>query len=160
MSDEEREKFGLSEAERRSLVRVDSAKVNIAPPAIEARWFKIIGVQLGNSTELYPRGDEVPAAEPWQPPDIWRDLSTTVINRILDDMEAGPAEGRRYSHWNRTEDRAAWRIVSQHYPSANEKQARNIIATWLKSGMIESRDYDDPVARKRRSGLFVIKRPG
>ena len=51
MSDEEREKFGLSEAERRSLVRVDSAKVNIAPPAAEARWFKIIGVPLGNGTE-------------------------------------------------------------------------------------------------------------
>ena len=160
MSDDEREKFGLSEAERRSLVRVDSAKVNIAPPAIEARWFKIIGVQLGNGTELHPRGDEVPTAEPWQPPDIWRDLSTTVINRILDDIEAGPAEGRRYSHGNRTEDRAAWRTVSQHYPSANEKQARNIIATWMKSGMIEARDYDDPVDRKSRSGLFVIKRPG
>ena len=40
--------------------RVDSAKVNIAPPSIEARWFRIVGVPIGNGTDLYPDGDEVP----------------------------------------------------------------------------------------------------
>ncbi len=68
MTDAEREQFGLTEAERRSLIRVDSAKVNIAPPSIEARWFRIVGVPLGNGTDLYPHGDEVPTVEPWNSP--------------------------------------------------------------------------------------------
>jgi len=160
MSDEEREQFGLSESERRSLLRVDSAKINIAPPSIEARWFRLVGIRLGNSTDLYPRGDEVPTAEPWKPPDIWGSLTNTVTNQILDAIQAGPSEGRRYTDANRAGDRAAWRAVAERCPSLNEKQARKVITTWLKSGMIEARDYDDRIDRKPRSGLFVLKRPG
>ena len=37
MSPDEAKKFGLSEAERRNLIRLDSGKVNIAPPAREAK---------------------------------------------------------------------------------------------------------------------------
>jgi AAA domain-containing protein/DnaB helicase-like protein len=160
MSNDEREKFGLSEAERRSLVRVDSAKVNIAPPAIEGRWFRIVGVPLGNGNEAYPRGDEVPTAEPWTPPNIWRDLSTTVINKILDNIAAGPAEGRRYSPANRADDRAAWRVVQKHCPEFTPKQCQDVISTWLNSKMLEASDYFDPVLSKNRSGLSVLKRPG
>jgi hypothetical protein len=151
MSDEEREQFGLSESERRSPLRVDSAKINIAPPSIEARWFRLVGIRLGNSTDLYPRGDEVPTAEPWKPPNIWGSLTNTVTNQILDAIQAGPSEGRRYTDANRAGDRAAWRAVAERCPSLNEKQARKVITTWLKSGMIEARDYDDRIDRKPRS---------
>ena len=160
MSETEREQFGLSEAERRSLVRIDSAKVNIAPPSIEARWFRIIGVPLANGTELYPHGDIVPAAEPWQPPDMWRDLSTSIVNAILDQIERGPGEGRRYSNSPNAEDRAAWRIVQSHCPKLNEKQTRKIIATWVETGMLKSETYNDPSVRKPRQGLVVVRRPG
>ena len=160
MSDEERDTFGLSEAERRSLVRLDSGKVNIAPPSVDARWFKIVGVALGNGNALYPQGDEIPVAEPWQPPDVWRELSASIINRILDDIEEGPALGRRYSDAPNADDRAAWPVVQRHLPHATEKQCRQIIKTWKQNQMIKVRGYDDPVERKPRKGLFVVKRPG
>jgi hypothetical protein len=117
MSEAEREGFGITEAERRSLIRLDSAKVNIAPPSIEAKWFRIVGVPLGNRTELYPHGDEVPTVEPWQPPDLWRGISNVTANEILDQIERGPAEGRRYSASNRgADERTAWQVVKATAP--------------------------------------------
>jgi hypothetical protein len=160
MTETEREQFGLAEAERRSLVRVDSAKVNIAPRSIETRWFRIVGVWLGNETDLYPNGDTVPTVEPWHPPDLWRDISTATANAILDQIERGPAEGRRYSVGNRAEARAAWRVVKKDCPTLTDEQAQIVIATWLRNEILESRDYDDPVARKPRKGLYVTRRPG
>ena len=46
--------------------------------------------------------------------------------------------------------------------SLTEKQAKAVIATWLKNGVVEARLYHDPVERKDRSGIFVNpgKRPG
>ena len=161
MTDAEREQFGLTEAERRSLIRLDSAKVNISPPSIEARWFRIVGVPLGNGTELYPRGDEVPTVEPWVQPDLWREITATVANDILDQIERGPSDGRRYSPAKQTpDDRAAWRVVQERCPTLSEKQCKAVIVQWTKAGMLESRDYLDPLLRKSRAGLFVTKRPG
>jgi hypothetical protein len=71
MSPEEAQALGLSEANRRSLIRMDSAKVNIAPPTVEAKWFRVIGVDIGNATEIYPNGDQVQTIEPWSPPDTF-----------------------------------------------------------------------------------------
>ena len=63
MSLEEGQALGLGEADRRRLIRLDSAKVNITPPMAEAKWFRLIGVDIGNGTALYPRGDQVQTVE-------------------------------------------------------------------------------------------------
>jgi hypothetical protein len=163
MSKDERDLFGINEAEARSLVRLDSAKVNIAPPATKARWFRLVGVQLGNGTEEYPKGDEVQTAEPWSPPDIWAKITPTVANEILDQIEACTAAGQRYSAAKQAgAERAAWRVVKAKVPDLAEKQCPQVIAVWLKNGVLETRDYDDPVRRKSQQGLFVnaTKRPG
>src|SRR5437763_8953753 len=54
MSDDEAKLFDMGEDERRRLVRMDNAKVNIAPRPVGAKWFKLVGVPLGNRTDLYP----------------------------------------------------------------------------------------------------------
>jgi AAA domain len=161
MTEEEREQFGITEAERRSLIRLDSAKVNIAPPSIEARWFRIVGVPLGNNTDIYPSGDEVPTVEVWQPPDLWREISTFAANEILDQIECGPGEGRRYSAAAQAgDDRTAWRVVQAKVPSFSDQQCKTVIATWIKSGILEKGEYQDPILRKPRAGLSVGRRPG
>jgi hypothetical protein len=160
MSEDERDRLGVRDDERKSLFRVDSAKVNIAVSAAKAKWFKLVGVRLGNGTELYPHGDEVAAVEPWEPPEIWDDIPPALCNSILDDIAAGPAPGRHYSPANRAEDRAAWKVVNKYLPNLTDKQCHRVIATWLDTGMIETFDYTDPVIRKTRSGLRVLKRPG
>jgi hypothetical protein len=160
MTRDEAEQFGLAEVERKSFVRLDGAKLNIAPPA-DAQWFHIVGVPLGNETAEYPHGDIVPTVEAWDPPDLWHEMTTAVVNAILDQIERGPSEGRRYSASKQAgAERAAWRAVQKHRPDFTEKQCRMVIDTWLRSGMIVSRDYHDARSRRDQPGLSVIKRPG
>jgi hypothetical protein len=161
MSKDERELFNVSEMEARSLVRLDSGKVNFAPPATAARWFRLVGVRLGNATEDYPNGDEVQTVEPWKPPDLWTKVTPALANEILDLIEAGTAKTRRYSAAPQAgSDRAAWRVVKRKVPDLTEKQCRKVVATWLTNQVLETRSYDDPVTRKPENGLFLAKRPG
>jgi hypothetical protein len=70
MSADEAKTFGIAETERKQYARVDNAKVNITKSGGSARWFHIIGVRLGNTTDLYPNGDEVQTVVPWQARDM------------------------------------------------------------------------------------------
>lgn len=84
MSPEEAQCFGIPESERTGFIRMDSAKVNITKRLTAARWFHLIGVRLGNATDMYPNGDDVQTVEPWRPPNAWEHLSAPILNRILD----------------------------------------------------------------------------
>ena len=161
MTTDEAEQFGIDEAERRSLIRLDTAKINIAPPSREARWFKLIGVPLDNGGGIYAAGDTVQTVEPWQPPDTWGGLDSPTLNRILDDIEAGRPDGSRFSTSSGAKERAAWRVIARHAPNKTERQAREIIKIWLKSGTLYAEEYEDATARKRFLGLRVnsAKRP-
>jgi hypothetical protein len=161
MSQEEAQAFGISEAERRRLVRMDSGKVNIAPPMADAKWFRLVGVPLGNGTDLYPHGDEVQTVEVWTPPDTWAGLSNHLLNTILTDIDAGLADGNRYSDGRSATDRAAWRVVIKHAPDKTEAEARQIIKTWVKNDVLTRHDYPNPATRKTVSGLRINegKRP-
>jgi RecA-family ATPase len=77
MTSEEAQTFGVSEDARRNLIRMDSAKVNIAPPAAHAKWFRLIGIPLGNATEQYPHGDVVQTVEQWCHPTSGRTSAST-----------------------------------------------------------------------------------
>ncbi len=162
MTTEEAQNLGIEEKDRRFLIRMDSAKVNIAPPLEEAKWFRLVGVPLGNATDLYPKGDEVQTVEVWTPPNAWDGLSSHLLNRILDEIDTGLPDGNRYSDGNRATDRAAWRAVTKHAPEKTEAEARRIINTWVKNGVLVSTDYESPTVRKTVKGLQVVtaKRPG
>jgi AAA domain len=161
MTEEEGQRFGLAETERRLLVRMDSGKVNIAPPMAEAKWFKLVGVPLGNGTDLYPNGDEVQTVEPWTPPDTWAGLSSPLLNQILTDIDAGMPDGNRYSDAPSATDRAAWPLVLKHAPAKTEAAARQVIRAWVKSGLLAHAEYENPATRKKVKGLRVdnAKRP-
>jgi hypothetical protein len=161
MSTEEAQSFGLKEQERRLLIRMDSGKVNITPPMTEAKWFRLVGVALGNETDLYPNGDEVQTVEPWTPPDKWAGLSNHLLNQILTAIDAGMPDGNRYSDGPNVADRAAWRVIIKHAPTKSETDAREIIKAWVKSGLLVRDTYENPTTRKTVKGLRVdnAKRP-
>jgi AAA domain len=160
MTTDEAKDLGVDEAERRFLRRMDGGKVNIAPPAIDAIWFRLVGVPLGNGSETYPHGDIVQTVERWTPPDIWRDMSALIIQKILNAIEAGLPNGDRYSDSARAKERAAWQLVVEHCPDKTDEQAKQIIVKWLKSGLLIRRDYTNK-KRQDAKGLFVnnSKRP-
>jgi hypothetical protein len=155
MNAEEAKAFGIAEGERRLFVRMDSAKVNIAPPMAKAKWFRLVGVSLGNATERYPHGDIVQTVEPWVPPDAWKDLGADVIDRILTDIDAGLPDGNRFTDAPNVKERAAWRVVVEHASHKSKAQAREIIKTWIRNGVLMCEAYDNPVTRKLVSGLRV-----
>jgi hypothetical protein len=163
MTPEEAQQFGVNEGERKSLVRLDGAKANLNPHAKDATWFRLVGVALDNGTDLYPNGDNVQTVERWHPPETWEGLSSDLLNRVLDDIEAGCPDGlSRYSSAPKAgENRAAWRVVVKHAPDKTEKQCRDVITAWIKSGLLYAEEYPDGADRKPRQGLRVnaTKRP-
>jgi hypothetical protein len=154
--------FGITEELRKEYFRVDTGKVNITRSGKPARWFRLVGVLLGNATEIYPSGDEVQTVEPWNPPDAWADLSIVTINAALTEINAGMPNGQRYSRAASAKDRAAWPVVQRHCPHKTEAQCREIVRVWFRNGVLYDEEYDDPVYRKPRDGLCVnhAKRPG
>ncbi len=157
MSEQDAERFGLS-TDRKNCsryVRLDDAKQNYSSIG-EAVWYEKIPYDLDN-------GETVPAAVPWQPPDLWEGVSTSIANAILDELDAGLDGGKRlYSDHPRATDRAAADVVLRYVSRLNRAQAREIIKTWIKNGVLYRESYDDEVERKQRQGLRVnrLKRPG
>lgn len=160
MSADEAKAFGLDEEERRFLIRMDSGKVNIGPPLWKAKWFRLVGVELDNATELYPNGDNVQTVEPWVPPDLWQDLDDDTIRRILGRIDAGLPDGTRYTDAPNAKARAAWKVIVAEAPDKTEKQAREIIKAWVKNGMLESYPYENEITRKPADGLRTIGKTG
>jgi hypothetical protein len=164
MTEEEAKAFGVGEKERKSLTRLDDAKINIAAASAEAAWYRIVGVPLGNTSQLYPHGDTVPAAERWTPPDTWAGLSYDALNAALTEIDAGLESGERFSAAPAAVNRAAWPVVQRWCPDKTEKQCRDIVATWIKTRVLLEEPYDDPVQRREVKGLRLnpdpTKRPG
>jgi len=161
MSPEEAKAFGIQADQRREFIRMDSAKVNITRHMGAAKWFRLVGVRLGNGNEMYPNGDEVQTVEPWTPPETWADLSSDLLNKVLTVIGGGLPDGNRYSAGPNVRGRAAWKVVTQHAPQKTEAQAREIIKAWLRNGVLEESEYDNPITRKPVKGLIVndAKRP-
>jgi hypothetical protein len=152
MSEETAALFRLSESERRELVRVDSGKVNIAPPS-DARWYRLVGVELGNRTDRYPDGDEIAVIERWIPPNLFEGMSVELMAAILDDIDREWTAGTPYSDNNAAKKRAAWKVVHKYAPTKNEAQCREIIRVWVKNGVVFVDEYKDEARREVAKGL-------
>lgn len=162
MSEDEAKQFGIPAEHRALYVRLDSSKVNIAPPSDKATWFKLVGVPLGNATVDYPAGDDVQTVERWHPPETWQNTTAAQLNAALTDIDAGLTNGQRFSGASAAKgERAAWSMVQRHAPDRTEPQCREIIRTWIKNGVLLEQDYHDPITRKPHKGLTVCqeKRP-
>ena len=154
MSKEEAKKYGISEVERRSLVRYDDAQVSLAAVQ-DARWFRIIGVPIGNADAVFTNGDIVQCIEPCLPPQPISDLPDDVIEAILREIDKGLPDGRRYSpHHSAAGERQAWKIVSRIAERIQE-QAKATITAWVKDGLLDNDKGRDPLSRKPVGGLYV-----
>jgi AAA domain len=154
--------FGISDDERAFLFGVDAAKVNLVPRPTDARWFKLVNVPLGNATEVHPKGDEIQTVGRWFPPDLFAGFFIVTANRILDLVDAGLPDGQRYSDNNAAKKRAAWKVVTNELPDKTEAQARSIINTWVKNGVLFLEEYTNPDNRHAGMGLRLNQgnRPG
>ncbi len=161
MQPEEAANFGIGDELRKDYFRIDSAKVNITRGSKPASWFHLIGIAIGNPSALYPSGDEVHTIEPWKPPDVWKDVSYELINKILNAIAAGLGDGNFYTVSSKPTERDAWRVVQRFAPDKTEGQCRQVINAWVRNGVLLKFTYDHPQRRKPATGLKVddAKRP-
>jgi hypothetical protein len=159
MTEDEAKQFGIPEDERKSYVRLDKAKANLVR-AMKARWFKLASVNLGNSDGEYMDGDDVQAIEQWDPPDTWFGITPDVNDAILDDINHGLPNGRRYSKASNTsDDRKVWHVVQRHCMDKHEAQCREVIKHWFKNGTPYEDEYPNPLRRNEmEKGIFVKER--
>ena len=160
MTPEEAKALGVEEKDRVSLVRIDDAKVNITPMG-ETKWFHLVGVDIGNASAIYPHGDNVQTVEPWTPPPLFSDISVPAIHSVLDEIDAGLPDGNRFTDAPNAGSRAAWSLIVKYCPGKAEGSARQVIKTWVGSGLLTVKDYENPATRKSVKGLWVdnAKRP-
>jgi hypothetical protein len=97
----------------------------------------------------------VQVAEPWFPPDVWKDVSNQQMDSILADIDKGLADGSRFTNKNSATTRAAWKVVVKHVPGKTEPQARDIIKTWIKNEVLRLEEYQNQKTYKKEEGLRV-----
>ena len=148
MTDQEADKLGIGEAERKAFVRIDNAKLNLAPPPTDTTWLRLVGVRLDN-------GDDVHTVERWTPPSAFGDTEMAGYVAALDQMAAGTPDGERYtpSKTGKGADRWAGQVLMKRLGKSPE-QARVILRTWIETGVISVDKYTTK-QRNRRDGIFV-----
>lgn len=138
MSADEAEKLGVSVEDQWQFVRVDNAKLNLAPPPSAALWFKLVGNDLDNQTTVRP-ADRVQTVERWNAPATWDDMPWPLIIRVLDAIEAGCGEGEYYSLAPQAKERWAGSVLVEAGKGAG--QAKAILRAWHESGVLEEGQY-------------------
>lgn len=156
--------IGIDQEDRHFYVRYDDAKANQSLKTNTARWFRKETIEIDNATEDCP-ADHVGALIPWTPPDAFDGLSSHSIGLVLDQIHAGMPSGERYTASTRGGSKASGRWVGCllfDLLGMNEATAKKVIATWLKNGVLLEDEYQCPVRRKNRTGLFAPEnmRPG
>jgi hypothetical protein len=156
MSQEEARQLGIDEGDRWRYVRVDSGKVNIAPAAATARWFRLVGVPLCNANIVYPSGDEVQTVEPWTPVDPMTLVGDEDLrNAILTEIENAPSHALYTAHAN-SGQRHVVQMFQRHLAEITKKQAEQIIEAWINDDLLRYVEFKDNRSRDRQ-GLAVCE---
>lgn len=119
--------LGIEEGDRWRYVRVDSAKVNIAPAAATATWFRLVGVPLGNASVVYPSGDEVKAVEPWTPIDLTALIENEDVRETVFVAVKNAPPHALYSAHPNSGQRHVFQIFKHHLPDTTKKQTEKIV---------------------------------
>lgn len=154
MTEEEADDMNVPADERSLYFRADGAKQNYARIE-QAEWFKRVEYELGN-------GEPVAATEPWRPPNVWRDTPTTSVNEVLDRIELGFEPGVLFAATKRGNGSRRWAgFPVMDVLGVNEAQAKTMIETWLRDGLLEEREFIHPHRREKAMGVRVnlTKRP-
>jgi hypothetical protein len=162
MPEEEAERLGVAAEKRHSYIRLDDAKSNMAPKAEKAQWFHLAPVALGNGTPDYPNGDTVTALESWRPPSVFQDVTSAQVNAVLDIIDQDFEPGILYAGTRRGPANRRWAgLVLTKRLDVTEGQAKQMIETWMKSGLLFEVEFVDPNHRKKATGVKVnhTKRP-
>lgn len=166
MSESEASTFDVPVEDRVRYVRFDDAKANHSLITKDAKWFRKVSVDIGNSRGLEP-SDEVGVLAPWSPPGLLEGVSDKTLNIALDHIERGLLDddgrptGAYFTANKTTASSARWAgsVVMQAI-GCDEPKAKKVLKVWQASGLLVEFEYND--GKQVRKGLRVDddKRPG
>ncbi|RUU46623.1 recombinase RecA [Mesorhizobium sp. M6A.T.Ce.TU.002.03.1.1] len=132
--------FNVSAADRRSYVRVDDAKANLAPTRA-ARWIHLVGVPLGN---IAPgrEGDWVASCELWTPPDAMAGITLDHLLAVQREVDGKQfRENVQAKNWV---GHAVGKVLSLNSRVEPEKtKIKDLIRAWVNSGALEEAIIQD-----------------
>jgi hypothetical protein len=138
MTEAEAEKFEGVENHRLHF-RVHSDKMNLAPPAAVAEWYKLHSVELGNATSEWP-SDWVGVPGKWTPPGPFDDISMAQILEVMEVIRAGATHLEGAPMWSpnkrgESNERWAGNAVMQVL-GVSERRAAIMLAAWFSSKVL------------------------
>lgn len=156
MTKDEAELFAVPPARRTRIIRLDNAKLNLAPRPEHATWVELASVQIAT-------GDWIQVARTFEPPAAFCGLTADQCNEVLDAIEAGREGGDPWSPDKRSANWVGPCVIAaaSAYVEINADQAGRMVDTWLRSGVLEKCKFKGEGSRER-TGLRVVaaKRPG
>jgi hypothetical protein len=149
MSTGDAKKAGIEDEQRRHFVRIDDAKQNLAPPA-SARWFQLVGVDLGNGEVGF--GDNIGVPAVWEFPEIKdEELGQAELAKVRVAVEAG--------NWRSDMQSPDWigKAIAEALGldlsrEADKRKVKGLKAQWTRDDWLEVYQAED---RNRRVKDFV-----
>jgi hypothetical protein len=126
-----------------------NGKQNMSPPASVRRWFKLVGVRLGNQTEELPE-DEVATVVAWQWPDAFDGVALDDLVRVQRHIAMG--QWRASPQANQWAGLAVAEVLGL---DAQEDKSRiaTLIRTWVKSGVLRE---EKGRGNDRKETMFIV----
>lgn len=163
MSKDDADVFGIPADEQRFLVRLDDAKLNLAPRSDKAQWIKLHSQNIQNGTAEYPNGDNIQVAAYWEPP-MPNSISQDASDEILDIIERGHGPDR----YSASKKSNGWggdviiNVMARRGITVTDKFAGQRLTDWIKNGVLFQQNYRHSETRKDTRGLYVNpdNRPG
>lgn len=149
--------IGISATDAIGLFRVDDGKANLAPPAMNAVYRRMTGVQIEN-------GEWIGVAVPFELPDEWAGMTESVVNDMLRIIGLGipDPDGSEEYYSARPQDKERWAgnvIINYAFDNPDHRKgvghAKKFLAKWIENGFIEEVTYRSEKQRKDRKGIIV-----
>jgi hypothetical protein len=140
MSAEIAQAAGIDEGDRRSFIRIDNAKANLAPSSA-AKWFKLASEPLGNGTPDRPE-DFVAVAEEWKLPDILAGITVESLIAVQREIkDRGYRESAQANDWV---GYAIGRVLGiEADDKAGKSKIKAALKMWVRSGALVVEELGD-----------------
>jgi hypothetical protein len=153
MTAQEAELPKIEPEERRHYLRVNRDKTNLAPPG-KATWIHLASIELPNGDGDRP-GDHVQAAEPWDYPQPFDNVTTNDMHWMRESVRNG-----NYRREPRSPDWVGLPLLKHLKLDSDDRGDRKkvsaILKTWFDNGVLATEEREDEHRHKKD---FVIPGP-
>lgn len=153
MTEKEADLFGIRLERRHWFIRIDDAKANMSPPSAGAYWLERHSIYIGNAA--MGDGDSVGVVSPWSPPDAFDGITPEKAREILLAIDRQLCEHGRWSNSKQSGKRWVGNLIKDMAIDKSEGDAKQIIKTWMESGVLFEDEYLDEQQRKQRKCVEV-----